>query len=114
MYMLFEQLSYPSEITHYLFLSSVDSLNNPKLFTKKSITHVVSVMENPPNLEDSFPGIQQLIIPIPDSKDVDLTVYFESVFLFVKDAERLKKRVLIHCEKGMSRSASFVIAYLMY
>ena len=75
---------------------------------------MISVMENPPNLEDNFPGMQQLIIPIPDSKDIDLTIYFKSVLLFVKDAEFHKKRILIHCEKGMSRSASFVIACLMY
>ncbi|MCL9683389.1 dual specificity protein phosphatase family protein [Legionella maioricensis] len=114
MYSLFEQLSYPSEIKDYLFLSSVDSLENHRFLTKKKITHVISVMENPPRLQDNFPDIQQLVIPIPDSKDIDLTVYFESVFLFVKDTEPHQKRILIHCEKGISRSASFVIACLMY
>ncbi|MCX7114774.1 MAG: dual specificity protein phosphatase [Gammaproteobacteria bacterium] len=108
--MFFEQLAYPTLIKPYLFLGSVDTLDNSNFLSK--VSHVISVMKNPPLLQN----IKQLTIPIEDSPDVDITCYFASVFQFIETAkaENPNHVILIHCEKGMSRSASFVLAWLLY
>ncbi len=39
--------------------------------------------------------------------------YFQIAFDFIKAAVDAKEAVLVHCLKGMSRSATIVIAYIM-
>lgn len=110
MFLLEEQLDYLSQINDYLFLSSVGSLSQVDQFSLLGITHIVSVMINPPALPES---IKHLTIRIQDSEQENIQIHFEEVFDFIKDAKQNNSKVLIHCEKGISRSASFVIAWLL-
>lgn len=48
-------------------------------------------------------------LEIQDTLDQNLKGYFEEVFDFIEKAEK----ILVHCSQGKSRSASFVIYYLM-
>lgn len=60
---------------------------------------------------DSDNGIEYLELKIDDSPDENISIYFDKVFaFFTKNSET---NVLIHCVSGISRSATFVIAYLM-
>ncbi len=110
MHLLEEQIGYPSEINDYLYLSGVAALDNPELVEELGITTVISVMPNPPVLHSS---IRHLVIPIQDSTEVDITAFFDQVFDAINTTKCANSRVLIHCEKGMSRSASFVVAWLL-
>ncbi|KTC81393.1 hypothetical protein Lbru_1913 [Legionella brunensis] len=111
MFHLESQLAYPSQVTDYLLLSGVDSVKDGGIFEHEGITHVVSIMQNAPELP---PLIKQLIIPIPDSRNENILPYLKDVFAFIEEAKQNNSKILIHCEKGMSRSASFVIAWLLY
>lgn len=111
MLFLEEQLAFPTPITSYLFLGSKDTLNHHHFLS--TITHVISVMKAPPLLPANK---KQLIIPIEDSKEENIVDYFTAVCELIhkiKCSEEGEK-IFIHCEKGMSRSASFVIAWLLY
>jgi protein-tyrosine phosphatase len=55
-------------------------------------------------------GVRYKIIPIKDSKKTDLAPYIEEGIRFIDEA---KGPVLVHCMMGHSRSAAFVIAYLI-
>ncbi|CAM6103105.1 unnamed protein product [Calypogeia fissa] len=48
-----------------------------------------------------------------DESKADITQYFERMFQFVEDARKSKRRVLVHCGAGTSRSATLCAAYLM-
>jgi predicted protein tyrosine phosphatase len=107
--MFFEQLSYPTHIRSFLYLGSVDTLDNSSFMN--TVDSVISVMNY--LSKRAFPT-QHMVIPIEDSKNHNLTPYFMQVIEWIEKARQDQKVVLIHCEMGMSRSASFVLAWLMY
>ena len=51
-------------------------------------------------------------IPIFDNRGEDILSHMNEVFLFIEEGKHYGN-VLVHCLKGVSRSVSFVIAYLM-
>lgn len=58
-------------------------------------------------------GRQQLWCPIPDEETAQLAPVLRDAVPFIDEAIRGGGRVLVHCARGQSRSASVVIAYLM-
>ena len=56
-------------------------------------------------------NIEYLKLDIEDKSHQSLVEYFDEVIAFIRKDK--KTNVLIHCRSGMSRSASFVIAYIM-
>jgi hypothetical protein len=46
--------------------------------------------------------------------DVNIMEYFESTNAFIEKSQSTKQAVLIHCHMGISRSATILIAYLMW
>jgi hypothetical protein len=49
-----------------------------------------------------------------DGREDDISWFICQVINFIIESKRLNKKTLIHCEKGVSRSCSFVIAYYMW
>ena len=92
-----------------LFLGSADDAKSIEFITNNMIDKIINVTTDTKNY---FYNIEYLNIKIDDSKDVYLSQYFEKVFNFIN--ENKQKKILIHCVQGKSRSASFVISYLMY
>ena len=54
-----------------------------------------------------------MIINLDDSHFSPLELYFDSTIEFI-DKNRKNTNVLVHCVKGISRSATIVIAYIMW
>ncbi|VDD91715.1 unnamed protein product, partial [Enterobius vermicularis] len=54
-----------------------------------------------------------LNIPIEDEEQTDLSPYWQIVFETIEEQRKSGGKVLIFCGMGISRSASFVVAYLM-
>lgn len=54
-----------------------------------------------------------LHIPLLDDESTDLSPFFTTVFKEIDDARKSAGRVLLLCAMGISRSATFAIAYLM-
>lgn len=52
-------------------------------------------------------------LPATDSNKQNLRQYFEEAFEFIEEAQQAGLGLLIHCQAGVSRSATIVIAYLM-
>lgn len=101
---------YPNEIVPgQIFLGSAATANGAAL-DDLGISHVVSVVERnmePPN------GRAHLLEQIPDSDDAQLLPVMRRALPFISDALAGGGRVLVHCERGASRSVSVVCAHLM-
>lgn len=96
-----------NQITEKLFISDENSAATKKLLEEMRITHILIVGNH---LKKRFPNdYQYLHLLIDDLPEQKLAPYFEQVFTFIEEGER----VLVHCAAGVSRSASMVIAYLM-
>ena len=101
---------YPSEIiAGQLFLGSAATANEAALDALR-ITHVLSVVER--ELLPPF-GRAHLWLPIADADDVELRPILGPALRFVSAALGGGGRVLVHCERGASRSVSVVCAHLM-
>jgi len=55
-----------------------------------------------------------LHLELHDVEDQSIRPSFTLAFEFLDEARKADEAVLVHCVQGISRSASFVIAYLMY
>ncbi|XP_053727824.1 dual specificity protein phosphatase 18-like [Synchiropus splendidus] len=103
-------LSGLSQITDYLFLSNARAASDVALLTRNGITCVISVTETaaaPP------PGVELLHIPVSDSPSAPLGDYFDQLSERIRATAQVGGRTLVHCNAGVSRSASVCMAYLV-
>ncbi|ELP87533.1 dual specificity protein phosphatase, putative [Entamoeba invadens IP1] len=99
----------PTLIVPYLFLGAVNATKDPAFLKTIGIAAILSLGKKPFVESD----IQNLFIPIDDSPSTDLLKIVRECITFINDFVIKKKGVLVHCEFGISRSASVIIAYLM-
>lgn len=98
-----------NEIIPGLFLGCEDVVTRKDL-TALNVQHVVSVMNQPPVLSPSFTRHH---IPIADTFDQKIDTHFKTTFNFIDSQLTSSRRVLVHCQQGISRSATIVIMYIM-
>ena len=102
-----------SEILPYLFVSGESVARNLKLLQSKGITTIINCagVECKNCFENDF---QYVTIKLSDSKTARLDRYIYSIINKIETVRKNGGRVLIHCWQGVSRSVSFVVAYLMW
>lgn len=95
-----------------LYLSGDDVASNYEMLKEKKITHVLNLTTSFKNqFEDKF---VYKTIKIDDNLNENIYKYFNESFEFIDDAIKDENsRVLVHCNMGVSRSPSFIIAYLL-
>ncbi|KAJ6608519.1 protein-tyrosine phosphatase-like protein [Mycena sp. CBHHK59/15] len=97
-----------------LYLGSLSAVNDHPLLRAHGITHLVQALEAPwappCRKEDGFVSYS---IDIHDKESVDLRPYLEAACVYIERALRRGESVLVHCQQGVSRSPSIVIAYLI-
>ena len=98
------------EIMGNLYLGNrlSSDINNLK---ETGITKVLSVIEDfaKPEYKDTD-NIKHKLVSIGDSESINIIKYFGECINFIKGEEK----VLVHCAGGISRSATVVIAYVMW
>lgn len=58
--------------------------------------------------------VTMLRVPVEDLDTENISKYFDSSIKFIDQAKSKGGKILVHCAAGISRSATLVIAYLMY
>lgn len=101
-----------NKIIPRLYLGDDFVARKKETLVEHKITHILNLTINIPNKFE--PEICYLKINILDSERQDIQKYFDETFEFIDNALKNKNNsVLVHCNAGISRSASFVIAYLI-
>ncbi|KAM6435213.1 dual specificity protein phosphatase 10-like isoform 1-T4 [Liasis olivaceus] len=102
-----------SPILPFLFLGNEKDAQNLEKMLHLNVGHVLNVTTHLPLYHADSGRLRYKRLPATDSNRQDLRQYFEEAFEFIEEAHQSGKGVLIHCQAGVSRSATIVIAYLM-
>lgn len=110
--------SYPSSILrNLLYLGDLeDAAALPRLRETINVRHCVTALADPPNsLKASVAEskAEHTWCNVRDVEQADIKEHFERAYDVIEKARAAGTAVLVHCSRGVSRSASLVIAYLM-
>jgi hypothetical protein len=101
----------PSEILDsWLFQGNWEQANDSIILESLSITHIVNVTDR----ISSDQSRQILHIPSRDSLSVDLSKSFHATNAFLGTCHQKGCRALVHCQRGVSRSSTIILANLMH
>ncbi|KAL6469738.1 hypothetical protein MHYP_G00208570 [Metynnis hypsauchen] len=101
----------PVEILPFLFLGSALHASKKDVLDGMGISALLNVSSNCPN---HFEGAYQYkCIPVEDNHKEDISSWFIEAIEFIDSVKDSNGRVLVHCQAGISRSATICLAYLM-
>ncbi|DBB11429.1 TPA: hypothetical protein ACH3X3_006841 [Trebouxia sp. C0006] len=100
------------ELRKGLYIGGLAVLNSA---AELGISHVLSVINDMPELSTRVwkLSMKHLLIDMPDMAEANLLPHFQQAVSFISSAVGSNGKVLVHCQAGVSRSASVVLAYLM-
>jgi protein-tyrosine phosphatase len=93
-----------------LFISDQFGVSDITQLEKYDIKHVFNVSSS--QLK-KYPNIEYYDFPILDEDDQDILQYFDNIFNKIDEIFLQNQNIVINCYAGVSRSASFVIGYLI-
>lgn len=100
-----------SEILPHLMIGSRRDAANRDTLRKNGVTHILNSTPDCPCHFDS--ELEYLRISVKDCWNQDLPSHFEDAFKFINEGKAAGGKTMIHCNAGISRSATIAIAYIM-
>ncbi|KAJ7374776.1 dual specificity phosphatase 19 [Desmophyllum pertusum] len=98
------------KVQEKLFISSQDGAQNMEELRRNNITHILNVGTG---IRNAFPqDFDYKTVEILDLPEIQICHYFPEMFNFITDSFK-NGAVLVHCNAGVSRSATVVLGYLM-
>lgn len=101
-----------SQILQFLYIGGEDVSVDRETMTRLGINYVINCTCDRPNYFEKS-GVKYLQVYVNDDSSNEIDRYFTQSFQFIEEAKRVESSVLVHCQKGMSRSSTVVLAYLM-
>lgn len=98
------------KITPNLYLSGIGGLVRENIH-KNKITCIINVTYEAPHFQSET--IDSFRVPVDDEANENLFDYFDEIADLIEKTAKQGGITVIHCIAGVSRSASFVIAYLI-
>jgi predicted protein tyrosine phosphatase len=99
-----------NKIIDGLYISGDDVATNRQILATHKITHVLNATTNVENKFETDLIYKSFLIYDLASQKIDFNISFEFIDQALKQSDA---NVLVHCNQGVSRSASIVIAFLM-
>ena len=104
---------YNEIVNDFLYISGYKTASTASDLQNMKITNIINCSGDLcENL--SFSGINYLTLNIRDNVSENIECLFFKCINYINEAKEKKGRVLIHCYKGVSRSVSILISYLIY
>lgn len=100
-------------ILPFLYLGNEHDAQDLELMQRLNVGFILNVTTHLPLYHYDLGLFSYKRLPATDSNKQNLRQYFEEAFEFIEEAHQAGQGVLIHCQAGVSRSATIVIAYLM-
>jgi protein-tyrosine phosphatase len=92
-----------------IFLGSEQDALDKNFINSQKISTILSIQSW--EIQEKIQGIKYHFVEAKDNSEMDLKSKFEPICNFLKQHEN--ERVLVHCQAGISRSATACLAYLM-
>ena len=99
-------------IEDFLYHGHLGHARNMDLLKELSIKHILNVCETPSD-EEIVEQLNVLWINVDDGLTADICQHFETTNHFLQTCKQKGEKVLVHCQLGISRSSSVVLAYLL-
>ncbi|KAJ7269685.1 hypothetical protein C8J57DRAFT_318735 [Mycena rebaudengoi] len=99
------------EIIPGLWVGDLPSAKDTPNLKANNIFSILSAMRGRVTINETFIRHQILL---DDTEDADVLIHFIPAITFIQAELDKGRGVLVHCQAGMSRSATIVAAYLMY
>ena len=104
--------SHPSQIFNWLYLGTFANACDIDELKRNKITYILNCALECINTK--LPeNIKELHLKIRDTDDFEIINYFEEANHFIQKCRKEGCNILVHCKFGISRSPSFIIAYLI-
>jgi protein-tyrosine phosphatase len=99
-------------IDDFLYHGDIYQASNINLLNSLNIRHIIDVCDYAldPSITETF---NVLWLNVHDDLQTDIRKLFDQSNAFLWQCRQLNEKVLVHCQMGISRSSSIVLAYLM-
>ena len=105
-------MNHPSQILKFLYLGNFKHSSDNKELKKLKINYILNCAIECHNY--NLPkNIKELHLKVKDLETFDILYYFDTANEFINKCKLMGGICLVHCKLGVSRSTTFVIAYLM-
>eukprot|EP00112_Aurelia_sp_Birch-Aquarium-sp1_P011105 Seg2342.1 transcript_id=Seg2342.1/GoldUCD/mRNA.D3Y31 product="Protein phosphatase Slingshot 1" protein_id=Seg2342.1/GoldUCD/D3Y31 len=111
MFTILGQMDSASKIFDYLYLGSEWNASDLEELNRLGVGYILNLTRE---IDNFFPDtFQYYNVRVYDEEETELLQYWDNTYKFINKAKMAGSKVLVHCRRGISRSASSVIAYAM-
>jgi len=110
----FHTVEHPAQIRKRLYLSDWKSAKDGNLLMKIGISHILNCAKELNHSTENHSHFEIMKLELQDKSSQRLSQDYDRAYEFIHKCRSSGGKVLVHCQQGVSRSASFVAMYLMY